>query len=842
MRLQSAMEFMSTYAFMLIMVAFILIIIFYFAFPVQSTVPSQCNIIGGMQCSFAVYHPNHGFNTANMIFYLTNSGSAPINVIAANVIINNKTFVGTCSTPLLSPGAASLCYATVFPSSSSGSQVKGYINIDAGYCNSAVSQFGNALSQAGCTYTPISYTGAFSTYSTLITANSISTTSTTIAPSTLPLVATLTLPPEPVFQGTPLMATATTQNMHDFAQVQYYPCVGSCSAIPLGTKHIATATAPLSSLIAGGVYNFEACDASKNPYQCSGLEQLIIYGSLAVLLNPASTTAVYGNQDLTGPSETSHPSTPVLMDTMYIVYCPTSSCTTPTMTCTSLASCSGVGTATTVPNPFSLGSLGTVGTYYVSACDVNYQLQIGSACSPPTLITLNPSVPAPTPSIQAVSTGSPAMLSDGPILSSEGGGPYNYKWAYAVPGSMSFTVVSGATDPTSYTLTTTQNGAYQVELYAYNSGGSQVGNSIPATVTAVPGLYASLAAPNPAAADAGTGSGIPGENSVIKATIYGGSLHYTTCNWYVSSSSSGPFTTLAPGGSETCGSTSSTYTFNPTLQGMYYFEMDVIDTGSPANTFQTSPSSVVTVSSPLMLGSITTLLYTPPFAYTLYTEEVPNTMVVGPAIGGTGTYTYSWSKFPTGGGSDPCTSHPATTPPDLQCYFHPAQQITYTFYAAVTDSNDNLVVNSIPVYVELGPPSELKISCTPGPSPCNKVLAKENQIVITGTAKSPHYSNADLVQICVYEASDPSFNPDFGAMGSQGCDPTFYPATSVAEQGYSPVSITMASPYAYPKASFTFEACDYSYYLATGGTSSECSTDYTNYPPPPANTVVGQPT
>src|SRR5271166_6020597 len=109
MELQSAIECLSTYAFMIILLAILLIAIFILATPAQAITQNQCNIYGGLHCSFAIYHPNSGAQagTANMIFYITNSGSAPINVITANVIISNKTFAGQCSLSFLNPGSSS---------------------------------------------------------------------------------------------------------------------------------------------------------------------------------------------------------------------------------------------------------------------------------------------------------------------------------------------------------------------------------------------------------------------------------------------------------------------------------------------------------------------------------------------------------------------------------------------------------------------------------------------------------------------------------------------------------------------------------------------------------------
>ncbi len=182
MKLQSAIEFLSTYGFMFLLVIMILALIFYFIAPVQNAQQNQCTIFGSLVCNFVIYHTQQPTSNANVIFSVSNSGSAPVNILVANVILNSKTFTGSCNPTLLSPGASSICNAITTPYEPVGTQMHGYISITLNYCNSQVSQFGNSLSQANCTYTPLTYTGEFFSYSSLVTANSVSTTSTSTLP------------------------------------------------------------------------------------------------------------------------------------------------------------------------------------------------------------------------------------------------------------------------------------------------------------------------------------------------------------------------------------------------------------------------------------------------------------------------------------------------------------------------------------------------------------------------------------------------------------------------------------------------------------------------------------
>lgn len=178
MRLQSAIEFLSTYGFMLLLVAIIFAALIYFAYPTKTLLQSQCTAFGPVKCNFAIFHSDTASNSANVIFSISNGGAAPISVTGANVVLGSKTFSGTCSPSIMIPGATSICHATVTPAQSIGTQVSGYFSINAKLCNSPASQFGNAISQPNCTYDDVVYSGEFLSYASLITANSISTTST----------------------------------------------------------------------------------------------------------------------------------------------------------------------------------------------------------------------------------------------------------------------------------------------------------------------------------------------------------------------------------------------------------------------------------------------------------------------------------------------------------------------------------------------------------------------------------------------------------------------------------------------------------------------------------------
>ncbi len=272
MKLQSATEFLTTYAFMFLIIGIIIVVIIYVAFPGETVEPSQCASAGGINCNFAIYDSNTYSNTANFIFSISNSGAAPINVIIGNVVIQNQSYPASCTPNLIAPGSGSICNGTVVGSYNPGRQVSGYFSITANYCNSPISQFGNYISQANCTYNKVQYVGSFFVYSSFITVQSLSSSSTTSI-ATVPKVQ-LTFQLSNPSAGQTDIGTATSTIMAD--NVLIYSCTtvacASKSAVGSAGNPATYNTASLSA----GTYYYEACDITYHPTICSAVSTVII--------------------------------------------------------------------------------------------------------------------------------------------------------------------------------------------------------------------------------------------------------------------------------------------------------------------------------------------------------------------------------------------------------------------------------------------------------------------------------------------------------------------------------------------------------------------------------------
>ncbi|MDE1823334.1 MAG: hypothetical protein KGH50_03340 [Candidatus Micrarchaeota archaeon] len=179
MKQQSAIEFLTIYGFMFVIIGVTITIIAFIAYTTNGYIPQQCSGLTGLNCEFVIYYSNSLQANAIMTFSMTNAQSVPINITNMTVSIKNLSFNGACTPGFLNPGARTVCTVQGPYVPALGSQVQGSYIIRAKYCNSAISQ----LNQTACTYEKVSYVGTFTTTASKLsttTTTSLSTTSTTI--------------------------------------------------------------------------------------------------------------------------------------------------------------------------------------------------------------------------------------------------------------------------------------------------------------------------------------------------------------------------------------------------------------------------------------------------------------------------------------------------------------------------------------------------------------------------------------------------------------------------------------------------------------------------------------
>ncbi len=162
MKGQSAIEFLSTYAFLFIILGIVISILFYFATVPKATLPMQCSSFGGPNCNYIQYYTNTTAGYGYVLMSITNSQSAPINITNVTVEISNSKGVGVCNPSFLYPGQESTCLIPFSHPYAPQLTVRGFYSINAKYCNNGLNNIGE---NANCTE-PASYGGSFATTAT----------------------------------------------------------------------------------------------------------------------------------------------------------------------------------------------------------------------------------------------------------------------------------------------------------------------------------------------------------------------------------------------------------------------------------------------------------------------------------------------------------------------------------------------------------------------------------------------------------------------------------------------------------------------------------------------------
>ena len=165
MRAQSAIEFLSTYGFLFLIVGVTLTMISFLSTSASSEVPTQCSSFGGPACNFVSFFSNSSAGYSLVTLSITNSESIPINITSFAVTAQNTTFAGICAPQFLYPGQQATCMANLTQTPSPGYNLQATYVLNAKYCNLGLS----SVSKGYCAipglanYETVSYGGSFST-------------------------------------------------------------------------------------------------------------------------------------------------------------------------------------------------------------------------------------------------------------------------------------------------------------------------------------------------------------------------------------------------------------------------------------------------------------------------------------------------------------------------------------------------------------------------------------------------------------------------------------------------------------------------------------------------------
>ena len=147
---QSAVEFISTYSFVFLIIAIVLFLLFLFSSIPTKILPFQCTVFSGFSCIDVIYRLM-GSNS-QIVVSLTDTQPGVINVGAFYAKINSVAAIGTCTPSALLPGNVVTCTATLPLTASSGGIYSGVFNITANYCTNGVGNISNTTCSAGSSF------------------------------------------------------------------------------------------------------------------------------------------------------------------------------------------------------------------------------------------------------------------------------------------------------------------------------------------------------------------------------------------------------------------------------------------------------------------------------------------------------------------------------------------------------------------------------------------------------------------------------------------------------------------------------------------------------------------
>ena len=157
-RSQSALEFLSTYAFVFLLLAIVISLLFIFASLPRSLLPSQCTFYSGFTCMQAIYTINvtagHG---AELFVVAEDTQPGIVNVSNFSAYLNFHTSdAGSCAPSVATAGQRIYCIANFTATPTLANTYDGTFRMNADYCASGLNTISNESCRANSNF---SYTG-----------------------------------------------------------------------------------------------------------------------------------------------------------------------------------------------------------------------------------------------------------------------------------------------------------------------------------------------------------------------------------------------------------------------------------------------------------------------------------------------------------------------------------------------------------------------------------------------------------------------------------------------------------------------------------------------------------
>ncbi len=153
---QSAVEFVSTYAFVFLIIAIILFLLFMFASVPTKILPFQCTAFSGFSCVDVLYTTA---GNSLLQISLTDTQAGVVSIGSFGAKINNVAATdGTCTRGAVLPGNTVTCTVRFPFAAALGGIYTGVFNVSANYCTNGVGNISNTTCQTGNSFI---YAGSF---------------------------------------------------------------------------------------------------------------------------------------------------------------------------------------------------------------------------------------------------------------------------------------------------------------------------------------------------------------------------------------------------------------------------------------------------------------------------------------------------------------------------------------------------------------------------------------------------------------------------------------------------------------------------------------------------------
>ena len=159
MKLQSSLEFLSSYSFLLVIITLAIGTAIVIAISTRSVSPAQCTQFGGLMCNFADLYYNSSSGNSLATLSVANAQDAPLNISNVSISISNTSYTGNCIPNVLYQGSDATCSAILPSLLYSPNMRSGFYTVNARYCSGLFTP-GIGIPCAS----NVSYKGAFIAY------------------------------------------------------------------------------------------------------------------------------------------------------------------------------------------------------------------------------------------------------------------------------------------------------------------------------------------------------------------------------------------------------------------------------------------------------------------------------------------------------------------------------------------------------------------------------------------------------------------------------------------------------------------------------------------------------